>query len=553
MGKAPTLQAFSWPWVTKKPVSTAPSVHGILKAGDSHHLLSQLSEGRPSSEAFSSLTSLSKPTNGSRRRRKSRKFESEDLSAERRQSFAGKGSRSGDRSDVLLVDGQPCIPISPEELVALSFVLGVPLTVASHDEKATPSIQGSGAFGMSLRSETSSNNVHQIRLRYNTPPAIQQPAPGGSYSILFAKHIACGSIPFASDQDTTHALFIDPEALPILKKGHSAIGLTNPVSTYQTNYLSRLPFVTTTTFHTLSLRPTPSPRPFPQRSNSVLTTATTPASPRRSWSTRRRRYRTDESVSAPTHRVSWGGFSHRSPTSISTLNTTPPPTFPHLLASLPLTAGLPPLASVPLIHAARFTASAGLPLGNLLPLLENLIHKIQVHAPSAQLGPYLRVENTVKWLRTAGYVGYTPRVEDTDIATGAARSSRYVAALSALVRMLGEGEREAVEVACRAEMEGAYAEAVAKERSSGIDENRSRKGGRDTLGAQLADVLKKPLPLGVGDVARVARLVTAAWTWQVGWVVWGEEEAGEARKGKAEGGVYEAVGLEGFGEGMVLA
>ncbi|KAF2502791.1 hypothetical protein BU16DRAFT_588177 [Lophium mytilinum] len=580
MGKSSSSsRASTWPWVAKKPVSTAPSVQGILKAGDSHHLLSQLSEGRPLAEAFSSFTSLPKTTTGSRRRRKSRKIENEDLSAERRHSSTGRRSRSGDRSfgplkpfgttaldpdpadnhaddirDVLLVDGQPCISISPEELVALSFVLGVPLTVDSHDEKATPSIQGSGAFGMSLRSETSSSNVHQIRLRYETPPVIQQPAPGGSYSILFAKHMACGSIPFVSDHDTTRALFVDAKALSLLKRGQSAIGLTNPVSTHQTAYLSRLPSAKPTTFHTLTRQATPFTRPFPQRSTSVLTTATTPAStPRRSWSTRHHRRRTDDSVSDPTHRMSWGGFPNRSPTSTlstipQTILTTPtPPTFPQILASLPFTGGLPPFASASLVHAARFTTSAGRPLGSLLPLLENLIHKIHIYAPSAQFGPYLKVENTVKWLRTAGYVGYTPSVEDTDVATGAARSSRYVAALLALVRMLEEGEREAVEEACRAEMEGAYAEAVAREGSSGV-----RGTGRETLGAQLAEVLKKPLPYSVGDVATVTRLVVAAWTWQVGWVVWGKEEAEEARKEKREG-VYEAVALDGFGGSMVLA
>jgi hypothetical protein len=110
-----------------------------------------------------------------------------------------------------------------------------------------------------------------------------------------------------------------------------------------------------------------------------------------------------------------------------------------------------------------------------------------------------------------------------------------------------EREKE-VEEACRAEMEGAYWEAVA---SVGRDEKGER--GKETLGGVLAEVLKKPLPFDVATIATVARLVVAAWTWQVGVVMWSEAEKQQAKQWKGEQGVYEVVELESFPATMVLA
>jgi len=169
----------------------------------------------------------------------------------------------------------------------------------------------------------------------------------------------------------------------------------------------------------------------------------------------------------------------------------------------------------------------------------------------------------LKWLRTAGYVEYSPSVEATDIGTGVGRVSRYVAAVHALVGMLKEGEtgilvdgtkekerekeRETeIEDACRVEMEESYREAVASTIAV-------REIEKETLGATLAEILKKPLPFDLATVATVARLVVAAWTWQVGVVVWSGEEREEVMRWKGAQGVYEVVEFDKLPGSMVLA
>jgi len=110
-----------------------------------------------------------------------------------------------------------------------------------------------------------------------------------------------------------------------------------------------------------------------------------------------------------------------------------------------------------------------------------------------------------------------------------------------------EKERETeIEDACRAEMEESYREAVASTLAV-------REIEKETLGATLAEILKKPLPFDLATVATVARLVIAAWTWQVGVVVWDEGEREEVRRWKGSQGLYEIVEFDKLPGSMVLA
>ena len=146
---------------------------------------------------------------------------------------------AGDLRKVSVRQGQPYIEVAAEELAALSFVLGIPIALG--DSSESTDLESFGAFGISLRSHRSPDGVHHLRFDYRQRDILQQPSKGSGYSTIFAKNLACGSLPFAQDDNATHTIFVNQAAVKSLRRGLSTANATVNVLTPQTEYLSRLP------------------------------------------------------------------------------------------------------------------------------------------------------------------------------------------------------------------------------------------------------------------------------------------------------------------------
>lgn len=384
-----------------------------------------------------------------------------------------------DLRKVSVQKGQSYIEIAAEELAALSFVLGIPIALGDNSESTD--LESLGAFGISLRSHRSPDGVHHLHFDYRQRDILQRPSKGSGYSTIFAKNLACGSLPFAQDDNVTHAIFVNQAAVKSLRRGLSTANATVNVLTPQTEYLSRLPSSKASHFYQIS----------PPNTHSVNATLIT---------------------------------------------------FPAAVASLPFTGGLASMASLYLISAVRFTASGGLALGKLLQRLEDLIHKVHRHAPSLELfGEYLSDSNRRHWIKTAGYMDYLPSTYDTDIPTGVARVGRYITLLeriTALAPDAGTDPVADVSEACRLEVERAYDAAVSNYAKDARDSVQISDNTFKDMGEEMADILKKPIPFDVKTCAKIARLVIVAWTYQAGIVAWNEEEKQEALMQRSEVGVY---------------
>jgi hypothetical protein len=140
---------------------------------------------------------------------------------------------------------KPCIEVSAEDIAALSFILGIKL----HCKDYLPG--GIGAFGIALSSEKV-DCITMLRLVYHRRNPFRK-AMGSGYSTLFAKHLACGCLPFAQYHDKleTQTIPIDEEVLLQIKSGKSIADRKNPGSrwTEAMNYLHRLPSSTSNNFY----------------------------------------------------------------------------------------------------------------------------------------------------------------------------------------------------------------------------------------------------------------------------------------------------------------
>ncbi|OCL04136.1 hypothetical protein AOQ84DRAFT_346672 [Glonium stellatum] len=380
---------------------------------------------------------------------------------------------------ISLREERPYIEISAEELAALSFVLGIPIALA--DNSGSVDLESFGAFGISLRSHRSLDGVHHLHFGYRQRDISQRPSKGSGYSTIFAKNLACGSLPFSQDKNVIHTILVDETAVKSLKRGLNTINATATALTPQTELLSRLPSLAASRFYRVS-------RP------------------------------------------------NNHPISLALIS------FPAAVATLPFAGGLTAMASLHLISAIRFTASGGLVLGKLLQRLEDLIHKVHRHAPSLELfGEYLLDGNRRHWIKTAGYLDYLPSVYDTDIPTGVARVGRYVTLLERIVALAPDAGIDPVadvSQACRLEVERAYDAAVSNYAKNARDSVQMNESIFKDIGEEMADILKKPIPFDVKTCARIARLIIVAWTYQVGIVTWTEDEKREALKQRSEAGVY---------------
>lgn len=96
-------------------------------------------------------------------------------------------------------DGHPCIPVPMQQLAGFCLVFGINLHQDNH------TLSGAGAFGLRI-TISPHNEFNSIHLTQARRPSKQQPAKGNGYSVLFAKLLACGCLPFAQTSSWTKSI-----------------------------------------------------------------------------------------------------------------------------------------------------------------------------------------------------------------------------------------------------------------------------------------------------------------------------------------------------------
>ncbi|KAF2787809.1 hypothetical protein K505DRAFT_329409 [Melanomma pulvis-pyrius CBS 109.77] len=422
------------------------------------------------------------------------------------------------------LDEKTGVTVTGAELAALSVILGSPalFSQATKTDKSIP-LYGKGAFSISVSGALMEDGRYQISLTQHKRGISHLPARGSGYCTLFAKHMACGSLPYSQDQTNVYSIFITVEALEAIRSGTSVSLQKSDSQTPTSRFLTSLPSSRTPAFHTL--------------------------------------------------------------TPVFTYTPTEPPTLLfNAIASLPFTGGLTPLASTPLIQTIQFISSAGLPTGRLLQRLDALVEKVHRHSPGLHLfGPLYEPGNAGLLFRERERLGRLAvegngSVEDS-VADKAARVQRFITLLERLMclvpGMKPHDVLTAVKEATKTEMERSYENAVAAFKNGDLDQgaavelnsrkrhstlsSRTRRSKRSSsasftpptstaavplsplslqqqstpptpsspsltssresttfpthnLGRQAEQILKLSLPLDVQSIATVVRLVVAAWT-----------------------------------------
>jgi hypothetical protein len=114
-----------------------------------------------------------------------------------------------------IVNSIPCIETSREELAGLALVMGINLVKGNED-----SVSGIGPFGMHLNAKCNFLDWG-LRLTYQHRQPDHEASKGSGYSTLFAKHMACNSLPFKLSKDCVHYIYVDSSLLKIIGAGQT--------------------------------------------------------------------------------------------------------------------------------------------------------------------------------------------------------------------------------------------------------------------------------------------------------------------------------------------
>ncbi|KAI9888395.1 MAG: hypothetical protein M1814_000511 [Vezdaea aestivalis] len=115
-----------------------------------------------------------------------------------------------------LVGQTPGIKVTREELVALALTFGIALKWNSHSR----TLGGIGAFGTSLDA-LPGDGTWRLYLERSSRLTRHQRCPGSGYSTIMAKHLACGSLPFAQGSKWVQSIYLKSEILAGIKAGDS--------------------------------------------------------------------------------------------------------------------------------------------------------------------------------------------------------------------------------------------------------------------------------------------------------------------------------------------
>ncbi|KAF1844845.1 uncharacterized protein K460DRAFT_354716 [Cucurbitaria berberidis CBS 394.84] len=435
------------------------------------------------------------------------------------------GSWMKDGHTAKYFDGRMSVRITSAELSALSVILGNPL-IADAQKNPVPSRKG--AFGISISTTPTDDGKYQVTLRQHKRSIPQQHARGSGFSLLYAKHLAAGSLPYSQDREGISSIFVTNETFEAIQTGASLHEKSSTTKSPQSIFLTSLPSSRKLRFHVLAAS-------------------------------------TEQNASA---------------------------TLIDAIAALPFSCGHTPLASAPLIKTIQFIASGGLLPARLLQRLEGLVEKVHRQAPHLDIfGPLYEPHNAGHLYRERerlGKLSSNPDTTDT-LADKAARMSRYITLLERLMCLVPDMKPQDVLVAVRKatkkELRRSYAEAVtahnspsasitnspflepdtkSKRQSSTASRTSARRSNRSStastltvtslgspapsdifppqnLGKKMEQVLKSELPLSVETIAFVARMVLVGWTLSVEPTAW---EEGESR--------FKVLDAEKLGDKLIL-
>ncbi|KAK0610653.1 hypothetical protein B0T17DRAFT_500618, partial [Bombardia bombarda] len=147
---------------------------------------------------------------------------------------AGKGL---DRlKPIWLVGKKPCIPVTREELAALSLVMGMPITKSNDGYYS-----GIGAYGLSIDLAHTEATWNLSLVKGSRIPR-HAPSMGGGYTALMAKHLGCGSVPFGESVggDWVRSVYVTDKVLEAVKSG-GCIMDTRAYGGPSLEFLRRLP------------------------------------------------------------------------------------------------------------------------------------------------------------------------------------------------------------------------------------------------------------------------------------------------------------------------
>lgn len=114
----------------------------------------------------------------------------------------------------LIIRDKACIGVTREELAALIIIMGVTLPKL----ETYSYVWGVGGFGLSV-DISHSDAAWCISIVQGLRLVRHAPSMGSGYTTLMAKHLACGSVPFAKTQSWVLSVYLTDQVLDALKAG----------------------------------------------------------------------------------------------------------------------------------------------------------------------------------------------------------------------------------------------------------------------------------------------------------------------------------------------
>ncbi|KAM5358694.1 hypothetical protein ACJA88_015304 [Fusarium oxysporum] len=370
---------------------------------------------------------------------------------------------------IWILDKRPCVAVFRDQLEAFCLVFAINLT------KNRGSFHGAGAFGLTINISPI-NNILKVELLQTRRKAPLDPAKGSGYSLLYAKLMGCGCIPFARTPSWVKSILVTADILIAIKEGHN-IRDADELSHYAgAEYLQRLPGQYN---HDLFFMPG-SRRDQP-----------------------------------------YGGIYDKFGQALHASNSTAC-TWPMAVAGIAF-GGFVPQATLYLVEAVRFTLFGTLTLDRarseeFLDKIERFIHSVDSWEPEAEIfGTWVARRREVKRDHAQALIITTP----IGIADAAAIFSRYTTLLERLLALVNRTHdsndpvKETYTVLC-ARITSLYTMAVDVPQ------------GFNTAESQICEDLDSCLALQHDSIdvewcSRVAIILIVAWTYAVNLVQWDGE------------------------------
>jgi hypothetical protein len=153
--------------------------------------------------------------------------------------------------------GQTGVPITALELAALGLVLGCPPNGLEQTEQSYDF--GKGAFGISITSRVAGVGKHHIHVTQHKRPLSHLPSKGSGYSAIFAKHLPFGSLPYSQTATRVNSILITDATLQALRTGTPVCLKDTEPQNSASIFLPSLPSSRTTAFQCLTTSPTCTP------------------------------------------------------------------------------------------------------------------------------------------------------------------------------------------------------------------------------------------------------------------------------------------------------